>query len=185
MRKKQFVKLYNQGVFGNHSPTWDTLEEFLRFKYQLDRSNYIGLCHIRNRIANGPTWYNVPCIEVEHRWKQLLKQGVSANNLYISLMAPTESTTFQGEVMLGIWGIELLYTTVALPMREALQQETKSARGIIASSLLQYFLDVNDYEWLMTLLDNFENHVVEFSVYDHCWGTLPGHRMVVWETRAY
>jgi hypothetical protein len=100
-------------------------------------------------------------------------------------MAPTEETIFQGEVMWGLWGLELTYTTVALPMRDALLKETKLARGIIATFLLKHFLCPNSYEWLQVLLDYYPDHVVEFSTYSVNWGTLPGYNTVFWEVRKY
>jgi hypothetical protein len=185
LTKADFVSRYIAGEFGNHSPTWGTLDEFLQAKYTPGRSNKLGQCHIRNRIAGGATYYNIPCIEVEHRWKRLVKHGVDPTSLYISLMAPTEETIFQGEVMRGLWGLELTYTTVALPMRDALLKDTRLARGIIASSLVKHFLCDNSYEWLQSLLDNYPDHVVEFSTYGVNWGTLPSYNTVFWEVRLY
>ena len=174
MRKKQFVSLYSQGVFGNHSPTWDTLDEY-------QRSCWSGLVHLRNRIAGGATHYNLKYIAACALWKR----QANPNNWYCSAMAPTEKTIFQGEVMRGIWGLEITYTTIALPMREALRQETKTARGIVASSLLKHFLDVRSQDWLEVLLDRYSEHVIEFSTYSECWGKIEGYNTVFWEVRKY
>jgi hypothetical protein len=179
LTKKQFVKLYEAGAFGNHSPTWSICAEFVQYRH-VDPEQ---LCHLRSRIAGGITYYNVKWYDIPSLWH---KQAVMAD-WYCSAMAPSEKTTFQGEVMRGLWGLELTFTTVPLPMREALRKETKTAKGIIADTLLHHFLDANDYDWLMHLLDTYNHppHVVEFSTYSECWGTLPGHRTVVWEVRDY
>ena len=180
--KQDFVRRYALGEFGNHSPTWGSLAEFIAYKYPSTR---VGLCHIRNRIAGGPTWYSVPGEEVEHHWKQLVLHGADANNLYISLMAPTEQTLFQGEVIQDVGGLDLTYTTVAKPMRDALHERSLRARGIIAVALLRYYLCPRSYEWLQVLLDRYSHHAVEFSTYSRNWGTLPHYNTVFWEVRLY
>jgi hypothetical protein len=106
-------------------------------------------------------------------------------NWYCSEMAPTDLTLLQGEVMRGVWGLGLYYTTVAKPMRDALAVQSRTARGIIAMSILQRFMDNNSYEWLQYLLDEYHDHVIEFSTYGQNWGTLPNYNTVFWEVRQY
>ena len=178
LSKGDFVRGYAAGEFGNHSPTWDTIEAYYA-------SGYRGLVHIRNRIAAGLTWYNVQPWEMVVRWWNEAMCLYDPSQLYISAMAPTEQTLFQGEVMYGLWGLSLTYTTVAKPMRDALLEDTKTAQGIIASLLLQHYLCPNSYEWLVTLLDRYPDHVVEFSTYSVEWGTLSGFNTVFWEVRKY
>ena len=115
----------------------------------------------------------------------MIDKGVDPSLLYISAMAPTEKQVLQGEVPRGLWGLDLLYTTVARPMREALQVASRSVGGIIAVSLLQQYLCPNSYDWLMHLLDSYPGHVVEFSTYSVEWGTVPGYNTVFWEVRRY
>ena len=179
LSKRDFVKRYREGEFGNASPTWGTLEEFQSVPERL------GLFHIRNRVAGGPTWYNIPASTVAYVWGQLLKRGIPTSSLYISAMAPTEKTLFQGEVQQGLWGLDLTYTTVAKPMRDALQEETKYTRGLVAHRLLRWYLDDNSFIWLQHLLGEYPDHVVEFSTYSTCWGTVPGYNTVFWEIRKY
>jgi hypothetical protein len=100
-------------------------------------------------------------------------------------MAPTEKTLFQGEVQQGIWGVDLYYTTVAKPMREALALWSRQVSGIIAVSLLRKFLCWRSYEWLEYLLEAYPDHVVEFSTYSQQWGTMVDYNTVFWEVRAY
>jgi len=196
LTKKDFVVRYEKSEFGNHSPTWHTLEEFLDYKYPPGMSLNVGLCHIRNRIVGSPTWYNVLGFEVEHRWKQLIVKGANPKNLYISLMAPTHLTLLQGEVMrqtgvMGPYGMEhspglyLHYSQVRKPMREALAESSNNAFGTVADAILTTYLCPNSREWLNVLLDRYEGHVVEFSTYEQNWGTLPNYNTVFWEIRNY
>ena len=181
LTKKDFVKRYAKGEFGNASPTWEGFQE-----WWLDRAwrKYGELYHIRNRIAGAETWYNVHHSNLRLMWEAATNL-FKPSQLYISAMAPTEKTLFQGEVMRREWGLELTYTTVAKPMRDALAERTQTARGIIALALLRRFLCPNSLAWLEHLLDEYPNHVVEFSTYSVEWGTVPGYNTVFWECRLY
>lgn len=176
--KRKFVELYSKGVFGNHSPTWDTIDQF-------EDSGYKGLIHIRNRIAGGATWYNVEADNVYIEYRKALKQGLYPQQLYFSAMAPTEKTLFQGEVQRSNRHLDLFYTTVAKPMRDALKERSRQVYGVEADLLLQYYMNQRSYEWLQHLLDTYVDHVVEFSVYGVCWGTVPGFNTIYWEVRKY
>ena len=177
LTKTDFVRRYLAGEFGNRAPTWDTLEQCLR-------SGYKGLIHIRNRVKGAKTWYNVPHDRLKQAWLEAI-QCFPPEKLYLSAMAPTEKTVIQGEVQRGLWYLDLTYTTVRKPMREALAQECRTAKGLTAIRLLKTYLCPNSYEWLWYLLDEYEDHVVEFSTYSVCWGTVPGYNTVFWEVRKY
>lgn len=178
LSKRDFVERYSRGEFGNASPTWDTLNDFLA-------SGYYGLVHIRNRVAGGPTWYNVRSDDVEYQWGEALHNGVSEHSLYISAMAPTAKTLIQGEVMQTENGLYFYHTWVRKPMRDALRESSYEATGLTACLLLQTNMNPKSYDWLMELLRRYPEHVVEVSVYDVCWGTLPGFNTCFWEVRKY
>jgi len=177
LTKRDFVRRYAAGEFGNASPTWDTFEEYWK-------SCYAGLVHVRNRVAGAQTWYNVPRHKMRATWEKATSL-FSSELLYISAMAPTDRTIIQGEVQRGLWGLDLTYTTVKKPMRDALAEHTEHAQGIVANYLLQSNLCVRSYAWLEFLLEAYPNHVVEFSTYEVEWGTVPGYNTVFWEVRKY
>ena len=180
LTKKDFVRRYALGEFGNASPTWNTYQEWAD-----DRGwRYGDLFHIRNRVAGAKTWYDVPWFSLRPSWYRAYEE-CGAGNLYISAMAPTECTILQGEVQRGLWGLDLHYTTVKKPMRDALATSSHSVRGIIATLILRQYLNQLSYLWLEYLLEEYPNHVVEFSVYSKCWGTVPGFNTVFWEIRNY
>lgn len=177
--KQEFVRRFQNGEFGNRGPTWDSLAEFME-------ANYRGLVHIRNRVAGGPTWYNVLAEDVHRETFQICSLGeATRENLYYAAMAPTDKTLIQGEVQMGSHGLELFYSTVKKPMRDALAERAHTADGITAVSLLRKYLDDRSYEWLHTLLERYSGHVVEFSTYSRKWGTLPHFNTVIWEVRLY
>ena len=173
--KKNFVERYERGEFGNRSPTWHTLQQW-------QASGYLGSMHLRSRTAGAPTWYDVPAAAVERKYREL---NASSTTHYLSAMAPTQLTLFQGEVQRTPAGLYLYYTTVARPMRQALATGGRSSTGIMAKQLLKYFLCSNSFDWLQVLLDRYDNHIVEFSTYRRPWGTLPHFNTVFWEVRNY
>jgi len=177
--KSDFVKRYRAGEFGNCSPTWDSLEDYLH-------SGYEGPLHIRNRVAGGPTWYDIRCDAVEVWWWGIIFSGEAREtDLYISAMAPTDLTLFQGEVQRGMRGLDLHYTTVAKPMRTALVEESHQVSGAVATALLHHYLDSRSQDWLEYLLETYIDHVIELSTYDVPWGTVPGYNTCFWEVRLY
>ena len=180
LTKKDFVRRYAANEFGNASPTWNTFQDWVDGEGWLKGS----LFHIRNRVKSGKTWYDVPAVYLRGKWIEataLCGEG----GLYISSMAPTERTVIQGEVQEGLWGLDLTYTRVRKPMRDALAEETKTVTGLMATMLLAGSMNDLSYAWLRYLLETYPNHVVEFSVYETCWGTVPGYNTVFWEIRAY
>jgi hypothetical protein len=179
LTKRDFVRRFLADEFGNRGPNWNTLNEFLD-------SGYKGLVHIRNRVAGGPTFYDVRHYNVADKWLWLTGyKGYDARDFYLAGMAPTKRTLFQGEVMRSYQGLYLYYSTVAKPMRDSLKEGGRDVSGIIAVGLLRHYLCHRSYEWLMELLDRYPNHVVEFSTYGVNWGTVPGFNTVFWEVRNY
>jgi len=70
-------------------------------------------------------------------------------------------------------------------MRDALREKATMVQGLRAKMLLQRHLDQNSLEWLAHLLKAYRDHVVEFTAYDHCWGTVEGYNTLFWEVRKY
>lgn len=179
--KLDFVRRYKLGEFGNCSPTWDTIDEFMK-------SDYRGLVHIRNRVAGGATWYDIPSEAVDAVFYNICwthpRRG-KPEEFYFSGMAPTPLTLLQGEVQRTHRQLELFYSTVKKPMRDALSEKAVQVYGILAVELLHQSLNTASYEWMEYLLDKYPDHVVEFSAYDVCWGTVPGHNTCFWEIRQY
>ena len=179
LSKHDFVNRYGQGEFGNRCPMWDTLSQVVDSKYP-------GLIHIRNRVRGGKTWYNVPAADLIDKFHRITTyEGYPADQLYFGAMCPTELTVIQGEVMRSYRGLNFLYTTQKVPMRDALMKQSVQTYGASALLILKDYLPPNDYEWLMYLLDAYDGHVVEFTTLDREWGTVPGFKTLFWEVRKY
>jgi len=177
--KLDFVRRYNLGEFGNAGPTWESVSVFLDdFKFEFPPSK--SLFHLRNKIIGGDTHYNQTFESIRLRYSE-----ESLETFYVSEMAPTKDTLIQGEVALSSKGLLVTYSSIALPMRDALAKQSNYVHGIFARCLLDTYLCPNSQDWLRELLDRYPDHVIEFSTYSSYWGTLPNFNTVFWEVRMY
>jgi hypothetical protein len=182
--KANFVSRYRAGEFGNASPTWETFDDWL--KDFGTRMHLLDRFHIRNRVAGGPTYYDLVATQMVVKYQTLTRDlGIAPSTLYFSQMAPTHLTLFQGELQRTHRGLELFYSCQRKTMREALALDGKQVYGSVASRLLEHFLPPVDLEWLYGLLDRYPDHVVEFSTYEVYFGTVEGYKTVYWECRKY
>lgn len=185
LTKTDFARRYKSGEFGNGSPTWDNPTEFLLggVGEALDQ-----LYHLRNRVKGGPTYYDLERRELLRLWGSI----ANPDSYYVSAMCPTHLTIIQGEVSQVAYGesykpagIGLYYSTVAKPMRAALEEDARQVYGIEAVTILRHYFNARSYEWLQVLFDRYPGHVVEFTTLSTCWGTLPGFNVIFWEVRNY
>lgn len=172
LSKRDFSTRYRRGEFGNSSPTWETPSE-------LAASGYFGLAHLRNRVVGGATYYNLTAEEALDRW--LKEQDRTA--WYVSAMAPA-CYTLNAEVLQTERHLDVHYSLVNAPMRQALASEPRWVDGIMAVLLLRKYLCPNSLEWLYELLERYPGHVVELSSFTREWGTIPGYNTVYWEVRG-
>tara|TARA_Y100000361_G_scaffold36089_1_gene30612 strand:- start:54447 stop:55037 length:591 start_codon:yes stop_codon:yes gene_type:complete len=174
LNKRDFVKRYKKGEFGNAAPTWSSVTAFKK-AYALEWPTKDQLFHLRSKEPGGPTYYNLT-------FKKLLSKK-NTENYYVSAMAPTAKTIIQGEIRQSIKHLELRYTTVKKPMRDAFKVEDKTIFGLQVNYVVSSCLDANSQDWLFVLLDRYPNHIIEFSTYSTQWGTVPGYNTVFWEVR--
>lgn len=174
--KSKFVRLYQLGEFGNHSPTWDTPMEFAEANYRQ------GLVHLRNRTAGRETFYNLDPLVALCQWAGM----DNPLQFYCSAMAPHEHNLLQGEVWDGPWGLNLHGTyEIGPPMRDALSVSPFDCTGLEAKLSLRRVMNDKSWEWFQYLLEAYPEHVIEFSAFNCCWGTRPAENVVWWEVRKY
>ena len=183
--KRDFVRRYKAGEFGNAAPTWDDLGDWLGRHSQRPSLPDSQLYHIRNRVAGGATWYDLGGDRVEYKWEEAIYGfRLKPSDLYISAMAPHNKGLIQGEVRRTFIGLEYHHTPGWKPMREAVAEYGwRVYKGLTAQLILKKKMDPLSYEWLEYLLEVYPDHIVEFSTFDVNWGTIPNRNTVVWEIR--
>lgn len=191
LTKNDFVRRYGEGEFGNRSPTWDSVERFFAtdyYKRMMEGGSpraSTALYHLRNRVVGGPTIYDVPITDLYWRYRKMIADGTLEQSIYVSEMCPTHLTQIQGEVFQRYDGLYLYYSSVKKPMRDSLREGAREARGLVAKTILEHYMDGNSYEWLNLLLDRYPDHVVEFTTLSREWGAVPGYNTLFWECRLY
>lgn len=196
LTKRDFARRYAAGEFGNTSPTWLTLDEFMKYleddplpgnrnRRRVSRSQRY---HLRSKVAGGPTHYNLQWDGCLIKWENMPDHSA----WYCSAMAPEHLKVFQGELVVLPGELWLTYNTLPLPMREGMAKGMRHCKNSAALCLLRYFMCANSWDWLNELLDRFTGgpheygHAIEFSTYSKPWGTLyPLFNTCFWEVRRY
>lgn len=176
--KQMFYRRFLTGEFGNRVQQWATLGEW-------KKSQFKGPIGIRTKIRGGRFDPFVQPADVESRVKEFHRQGY--NDLNFSEMLDHSKQLINAEVCRSHRGLEILYSTVRKPMRDALQEQSIFEHGLQAALVLRKYLTPVDREWVEHLLDTYVDHVVEFTSMRIPCGVdaWRGSRTVIWEVRKY
>ena len=176
--KTQMYELLLAGKLGNRVRAWDGLKA-------LEASGYRGQVSLRSKnIADPVAVYHVPY--------EMLHEVLDANHLchrtdiVYSESPPDEMRVIQGELTRSPYcGLFFKYTFAPLPMRSAFDQGSfQYAEGLRAKLLLEHYVDPSSLDDLYELLDEYPDHVIEFSSFAVPVGVL-GRLAVIWECRLY
>jgi hypothetical protein len=171
--KNEASALFAAGVFGNYVQQWESLQEVVD-------SGYTGLLVFRSRGAGGGKV--VYDLTVEAAAEVPFTPGLNYFNEQLN--DQHKHVTFQGEIFRHTRGLELRFSLLNLPMREAMENHSRHAHGLRALMMMQHFCCAPGYEKIMELLDEYDGHVAEFTVFDIPCGALQW-RTIVWEVRNY
>jgi hypothetical protein len=169
--KKESKRLFGLGFFGNSVRQWDSIQE-------AEESGYKGLLVLRSLQTGGRVIYHLTMAEAKK-----IEFVPGLNYFNEQLNGPDKRVTFQGEVCRSHRGLELRYSTENLPMRDAME-DARHACGLQALLLMQHFCCPPGYTKIMDLLDEYDGHVVEFTVFDVPCGELK-RNTIIWEVRDY
>jgi hypothetical protein len=184
--KRVFYELYETGAFGNRALAWNNYDEFTK-------RSWPGMVCIRAKkgISRRMVRYNIKPEEVEDVLREFEESGFSRNDLAFNQSMPDSDLIIQGEVLMGLEGFNLTYTTVKKPMNLSLKEESIYTTGINAKLILQdalwhtSFLDLEELLQIYTNVGSEPSCVVEFSAYRVAVGNLPNRNTVFWEVRNY
>lgn len=180
LNKTAMYDLLDSGSLGNTLPMWRTVEEVRESGY----TGPVGL-RIRRGSGGGRHEYNIPFACLAERIDAWVRDGIARDSIIIQQMAPhTEHGLINGEVIRTPLGLELFYSRVRLPMKEALAVEHERVVGIRALTILRYFLDGSSLDDLMELMDLWPTSAIEFSAFDIPLG-IRHRNTIIWEVRDY
>lgn len=170
--KSQMYSLMAAGAFGNVSPAWTDYNEWAR-------GPRFGLWGLRHRTTPGfrGTRLNVPTEEVRNH----LETAFGMRGYNISPMTPGR-VLWEGDVteFYACGNLSPVSGTWRTHMKKPVQWRNTQARCYFRA-----YMTPDSYDDLQILLESYPDHVVELSILDSCYGTVPGRNAVVWEVRKY
>lgn len=173
--KAEFYRRYLKGEFGNRARDWSSWPE-------LRDSGFRGLIGIRSLYRGGPCWYNVPRETMERgEWPA----GCNPDRVNFSEMLPDQFLILQGEIVRMPTGLELFYSTVRKPMRMALSEGPRNARGSAALEIARFAMWPTSFSDFEALMERYPDAAIEFSCYEVAVGNIPHRNTVFWEVREY
>lgn len=203
--KAQFRDLWLRGVFGNKPRVWKSYEE-------LQAAGYTGNVSFRMHVPDSRhTRYGVPADGIQAALGELQTVGIHASDIWFNESAPDDHLLLQGEYT----DIErpgyvvdryLMYSRAKTQMKKALAlplaidlyipghlnwsheahcQFRHESEGLRTDLLLQSVMNANSWDDFCELRLLYPQHVIEFSVYDHCVGDCPHRNTLIWEVRDY
>lgn len=178
--KPQYYSLAKRGSLGNCFQTWDDIRSWRASRYR-------GPIRFRSRVPGSKlftTGKPYEGAEIPRAYRAAIAAGELPENIIFCEPAPEQHLRFQGELVCTQGLLHLGWSTEpGITCREAMTRPTWS-QGLSALKILEHRLDPQDREWLLSLVDAYPEHVVEFSAYAIPVGWL-GSRMVIWEIRRY
>lgn len=188
LTKKDFVRRYAAGEFGNRPRTWYSPEDWWQTPELHDGSygwswNGPKLFHLRSKRLSNETYYN---LTINQLLGQLTKVKGSSDDYYVSEMVNHSLNVIQGELQTVRGTLHLRYSLAPnLNMREAMVDGiAKTATNLEALAILQSQLQPQDYDWMQELRARYPGHVIEFGSFSQEVGVLQT-KLIIWEVRLY
>lgn len=180
--KQHNYDLWTTGAFGNRLRAWKTLDEY-------HASNFGGRVVLRYLGGSvGGQWcrYNLDHDRVDAVAAEIIAEGAERDKIMVNEAAPDSHVIFNGELWTGADPVDaLLYSTVRAHMRPALAAEQLRTHGLASRMLLRSLMTPSSYEDLQVLVEQYDNHAIELSIFSICVGDIPGRNALVWEVRQY
>ncbi len=173
--KDTMYRMLAAGEFGN------TIPQYFDYQEWIDNADLrLELWGVRSMVPGGPCRLYCPTNEVQETCRTIGdRYNISPmidNRYSITLWAevwesPSGLVAYGIEYPRGSW-------------RKLMPTEGEQWEGITARAMLRKHLNANSLEDLRELLDKYPSHVVELSVAEECFGTVPHRNHIVWEVRG-
>lgn len=180
--KRESTDGYKNGRFGNHLRQWGGPDEALMALGE----NGSFMVRYRGRGSQGPAIAVRGNNDLYNAWYNCQDEcGFHRADLYVSERCPDHELTFQGEICEAphVGGYSLHWSQEKTFARQALQAlGGNHTQGPGAKLLCRQFMDEDSYADLLTLLDQYPLHTVEFSCFSVRLRNLK-RNTIFWEVR--
>jgi hypothetical protein len=185
--KAQMLALQQSGKLGNFLRTYSSIDELS----DIPRSRPLDYFTIQNKQSDSPFFApEVIGVDVPAEIERLLLQGAYPSTIYVrDIPPPGTRRIIQGEfssIPGREWGgFELYFTTGGdKNLRHDLEERGRRLSGFAALTILRACMEDSAQEDLLALLDQYPEHVIEFTYFDRPCGVF-NRNLVVWEVRHY
>lgn len=175
--KQQMYELLNRGSLGNHLPSVETLPEAWRLVHDDP-----GPFAIRWKQSGAKTEYN---LSARMAWEIVHSSPEGSWNLS-GMMDDTKRVCY-AHLVDAIGGWDLHYSTDPKPCKLVESIDgcgQKHLRGLSARIYLRSVCDPQGYDLVCGLLDDYPDHVVEFSVMSDRKYAYGPTNVLIWEVRC-
>jgi len=167
------IKMYEclkNGLFGNTAKIYNSLQEIPENEILSMRYNQAG---------------NMDKCNPNITKKEIIDRRINLSEVTISQQPQQYAKPLlNGEITRNQFGLDLKYKIGNMWMRPAMKIADR-AIGLYAQKILDVYLTSSDYDCLIELLDKYEDHIIEFTVFDNFIGTIPNRNTIIWEVRKY
>lgn len=182
--KAQMQPRLRSGEFGNTHQTWDTLNETLE-------SGHPGPLVIRYK-GSGTNHFWTPNIaknDLLGKVQESITFGARLDQMYFGEYLDVSKVILHGSVARSERYVELEYSFVKKPLREAMNEDGRHAEGVAAVYLLHKYLNVSEYEHIFDLLETYDDIIIEprpvvdFTLFERPCGT-ENQYLIIWEVTS-
>lgn len=179
LNKQDFYRRSRLGEFGNTCPEWFSVDDWAAGVREKNwHSKQWGIRHTRIAGFAG-TRLNVPTADVADHVRNVFQNGDYQISPMVNGFA---NVVFEGDVTDryisgnfnppgGSWRKHML--------------KPRLIEGSAAKAVLRTYLNENSQDDLAILLEQYPDHVIELTILDACFGTVPHRNAVIWEVRRY
>lgn len=180
--KAEMYSLMRKGRFGNTNPRFYNLTDLCSY---IREKHCQCLIMVRTTRLFGPCYPNLTPFIIGDTILELNQKGYRLEELIFDIHMNDDDLLLQGYVMESPQGLLLDYSKVpGLLMRESMKNP-EHAVGLKSKLIMQHFLDPSSYDDIMSLLEDFPEHVVEFTTYKNDVGDCHRRNTIIWEVRNY
>lgn len=178
INKHDMYLLYQSCQLGNRLRHWDTVEAYLQDTFE-------GIVGLRYKLPGSP-WMTAGLGRdtLPMTVSQWIANGCDPKLLTVSEVAPHHIQTINAEVCTSTRHVELTYSMVRKPMRQAFAESTEYDHGLSALLRLKHWLDESSMDNVNRLLSDYPDHVMELSAFEQAVGVFLWNT-VIWEVRRY
>lgn len=180
--KTDMYRRLSAGEFGCTIPQYFSVADWMAS----DQYYRFEAWGVRTLTPGGPCRLNCPRDEVAES-----VDNFRPHKTNISLMIDRITTvTLWGEVWdspsgLVVYGIENPDTAGGKTWRNSMPEKGRHWEMTAARMLLRRTLNENSYADLCELIEEYPDHIIEFSAITGDIGTIPGRNHCIWEVRSY